>query len=210
MKNRKRASSPEAIKKRNEAFARMSPEQKRVTVAKDVIAALNAKQLVAKNSVYLALRFKQAVVKDWNNWDKFTESDAQVALLEQKVSCEVCAIGSVFVCAVERMDKLTVDQFRGSGRRSIREYLGDLFSLEQLDLMEIAFECTTEHAQTVRYRGDEDEGKGISNGAQSELDAAVGFGEMFWDYGGVDGYNADACMRAIMANIIANKGEFRP
>lgn len=215
MKARKRAYSPEAIKRRNAAFEKLSPAQKRVVVAKDVLAALNARQLIARSNVYLTIdRFAPELQASPNYW----ELDAQSALLKGQVSCNVCAIGSIFVCAVERQDKITLNDFAGSKKNGMSEYLGDMFSAEQLDLMEAAFERTDEYVKSKRYRplDDYEYPRCRSNEEQAELEEAIAFGDAYYyedavnEDDDVGAFDADGCMRAIMENIIANDGEFRP
>lgn len=223
----KRSTSPEAIARRNAAFAKLEPAAKRVVVAKDVITSLNAKRLKAKANIYLnawpkydrmeAFKGLRSYSDEWYaRAASFSESDAQTALLNQQLSCEACAIGSVFVCAVERMDRLTVDEFKSLRQAGIREYLGDLFSPEQLDLMETAFERTTEYVQSRRYNPGKysDSVYDPSEDAAAELDQAVDFGNNFAREGYADDdevdFDADGCMRAIMQNIIDNAGEFKP
>lgn len=218
-KSKPRSTSPEAIKRRNAAFAKLSPERKRVTVAKDVIAALNAKRIKPVHNQYGSWSwadqyelFKLDFDERHDEYRRRDKLDAQEELLKGNVKCTACAIGAVFTCAVERMNNLTLKAMAEKVGRGMREYLGDVFSLEQLDLMEVAFEGTTEYVKSERYapdKEDEDYDEGdceyvcpyLSNGAQSELRAALNF---------MDEYDADKRMRAIMENIIANGGEFRP
>jgi hypothetical protein len=217
MSRKPRSTSPEAIAKRNAAFAKLSPAQKRVVVAKDVLAALNAKQLKARQSVYVEstlVRSDPASEYDMDEYyrqrNEADAADAQTMLLEGKAECTVCAIGSVFVCAVERMNKLSYLDFRTMDQRDMRHYLADAgFSLEQLDLMECAFERTAKYIESEKYEqfscGGYEEG-------DDDIDAAIRFGEQFVTYNesGSRVVNSEGCMRAIMKNIIANNGEFRP
>ncbi len=180
-------------------------------MAEDVISALNANQIKAKANMYLCVSLPGG---NWIPSDSdIYSADAQKMLLENRLECSACAIGAVFVCAVERMDQLTVEEFkscRGSG--DMRSYLGDFFSVEQLDLLEAAFERTGEYVKSARYTG----GYAYDGEAEAELDAAKSFGNEFFaiDYDD-DGdehtnFDADACMRAIMENIIEHGGEFKP
>ena len=234
-RRRVRAHSPEAIKKRNEAFAKLPPHKKRVVVAKDVIAALDANQYIAQTGHYVnnfkfsplesATRGIERFTDEWyERRGKTRDVDAQVALLKGQVSCNVCAIGGVFMCAVERMDKIQLNELE-RGRSRMVDYLDGMFSAEQLDLMEIAFEGSLEHAQSERYKPSVfDEERGYARRsfeyASAEASAEVGAArDFYFDHAGdeedpdepEDNETAAAArMRAIMKNIIANGGEFKP
>jgi hypothetical protein len=216
MKRKPRSTSPEAIAKRNAAFAKLSPEQKRVTVAKDVIAALNAKQIKAQANYYLKvystkLGPKKHTAAWYAEMEKQQEADAQTELLAGKLQCSACAIGAVFTCAVERVNNLKVEDLKSARKSFMSSYLEGLFSREQLDLMEVAFERTSEHAESLR---DED-GYYTAREHRSAVDSAIDFGRQFesdeWDKDeNKPTFDADGCMRAIMKNVSDNNGEFRP
>lgn len=195
-----------AIKKRNAEFAAMPPALKRVTIAKDVIAWLDAKKLVARSGTYLSS-------KSIRNCD--TE-DAQTALLATDVSCNVCALGAVFACAVGRANEIATNDFRGyNSQHSMHNYLSPYFSNEQLYLIESAFECSSSFYDNIK---DPD---------YAVADRAEEFGLKYSESDVVDEENSDPendlieylepsktmqepRMRAIMQNIIDNNGEFKP
>lgn len=176
----------EKIKRRNRDFAKLTKPQQRVAIARDVIAALNAKKIIAKNRVYIQNAILDNLIHK--------NPDEQVCnLMEQVPSCNVCVKGALFVAAVKRKDKLQAKDMlfddepwitRLEDEESISKYLGtdNLFSKAQLTMIEDQFEKDTivdwENENFRIWRGDIQ--------------------------------TADGRMRAIMQNIIKNKGTFRP
>jgi len=137
----------------NADFANMTAPEKRVIIAKDVIAALNAKRYAAKRKVYV--EFMDPL--------SFEASDQLDKVIKDK-KCDVCAIGAVFISAVDRFDNLKCEDvvihtrsastmefhFEQFGDRlgingitssGIMNYMTDFFDRNQLRLMEAAFEC---------------------------------------------------------------------
>lgn len=132
----------------NRAFARMTPAQKRVTIARDVLSQLQARRITAESGTYLRTK-NRVVVK------KKDEGDDLGKLTRQIKTCNACAVGSLFLCAVERADKLklgSADDDAAMARRGplessfndldldLHRYLGKFFSAEQLAAIEGAFE----------------------------------------------------------------------
>lgn len=142
------------IKGQNAAFWRMSKTQQRISVAKDVLAQIKAETIRAKPGTYLS-------TKDLTKVD-VENGDAQLsALLPRIESCDACALGSMFKCAVERGDKLKVSESDAAvaeyygGRvffwkTAPYEYLGKIFPAAQIHLIESCFERSvdfwTEHS----------------------------------------------------------------
>ena len=87
------------IKDRERRFKKMSPERKRVAIAKDVIEQLNSSKFVASN----ARGWIDPAVVRGNN-----DKELQDVFLEER--CTGCALGALFVCTVIRADELTVGE----------------------------------------------------------------------------------------------------
>lgn len=180
------------ISDRNYRFNKMTSEQKRVTIAKDVIALLNAEKLVASCGTYL--EFSDAKLKDKYWGDGYEDpkdgtADVKIhSLIESSPSCEVCGIGACFVAAVRRADKCTVGDMSNPNDDSfMRDYLKQWFSRDQIQLVEAAFETDS----VFCYTQDED-----------LVERAVAFGFKFT--------NDSDRLKAIMENIIENEGIFTP
>jgi len=119
--------------RRNKAFRRLSDGEKRVTIAGDVLDQLDAKRFVPTFGTYLEVPFSVET--------KFYDGNLKVDEVLSGVTCEVCGIGSLFVAAVDRANACTVDDMQSpSDDEFMREYLGEWFSREQLEMIEAAFE----------------------------------------------------------------------
>ena len=169
------------IKAENEAFEKLTPSEKRVSIARDVIAQLASKRFEAKQGLY--------VDTDAEVTKATAKRDASEVFASAK-SCTVCGIGSLFVSAVCKADKLPVadlgleaGDYADVGGDAAYAYLEQFFSLNQLKSIECAFE------QTDSFGGD--------NSYQSAK-----FGDEVVD--------DDDRLRLIMENIIVNKGRFVP
>lgn len=108
------------------------------------------------------------------------DGDAQATLKNKAFKCEVCALGAAFCAYV-----LRVDNHLGGFSR---EKLGEVLAPEQMTLIESAFEATFAW--------------GSGRVSAAELYAAIDFGERYTSDSGR--------LRAIMRNIIANDGKFKP
>ena len=191
----------EQLKQRNAEFAALAPADKRVTIARDVIAALDAQRLTARCNAYGRFLIKNYSEMSFDESEAVYASDAQTVLAEGKLECSACALGSLFVCAVERMNAINVLALQSTPATGMHRYLADVFSSEQLDLIEAAFEGQA-YARSERFRYCDREEDSVL------LQAAVSFvcESKARDFD----FDADDCMRRIMSNIIANQGEFIP
>lgn len=159
---------------------KMTAAQKRVAIAKDVIAGLNDESLIAETGVYLHLIPKTGLVGALSSPRKRFD----VILCKNVKACEVCGLGAIFVSAVKRFDEITV---AGIGRVDQNyvfppgkegdkldvwagEYLSKFFLVDQILLIESYFE--TKWQKTI--------------------------------------VNSTDRMIAIMKNIIKNRGTFKP
>ena len=108
--------------------------------------------------------------------------------------CNTCALGAAFVCAVDRFDKLKIqdlkynsyyDDIVSLSDDDMYSYLTKFFTKSQLNLMEIAFEL----------------GDGFNNYPLSfEQAHIVKWAKQY--------KNVSERLRAIMLNVIRNKGTF--
>lgn len=174
------------ISRANLAFQKMKPSEKRIQIARDVLAQLVSKRLMPKYGVWLA------GAKNKFLFSKNVEGDSEVKDIFAKVKqCEGCALGGMFMCAVERADKLKMNQLQdygdsygiNIGTGDTFSYMKKFFSKAQLEMIECAFEAGN---GSVRY-GNYD---------------AVEFVRDIDEPG--------ERMRLIMENIVVNKGTFKP
>jgi hypothetical protein len=120
---------------RNRRFNKMSPEKKRVTIAKDTIAALKTNKVCATVRVYLGESAR-------SNGDK----------LSNNVRCQACALGSMFVGLTTRIKDLSVKV--DSYRQQVVSPLAEYFSPIQLKVIESAFEGGMHYSDIYNLYGD--------------------------------------------------------
>lgn len=180
----------------------MTKAEKRVAVAKDVLAQIKAKTLKAKSGVYVSAKLT-FVPKEGE--------DVQALLKEGKVkNCQACALGSAFLSYVRLYDGVKVERYSQFGPETDYavfkdgkygltnkiigdrpdDSLGPLFGRPQMELIEQAFE-----ARNPDWYADGD-------APEAQLIAAEVFGKRY-------AKNEDRLV-AIMRNIVRNKGTFKP
>lgn len=84
------------IAERNAEFSKMSRMEQRVAIAKDVLAQLDLKEIVAKNGSYISIRNSDSL------YDLYSASPDGTSNYEELMSdpenkCNVCAIGAAAV-----------------------------------------------------------------------------------------------------------------
>lgn len=181
--NRAAKAKAKQVAAKNAAFAALSPEAQRVAIAQDVLDGLASKQVRAMSGTYV--RLYDGDPGDYNGVHK-----SQAERLNG-YTCQVCALGALFVCATERTPITIKETFSGKpdevtyGMFSdrIRDALSPYFSHDQLLAVEAAFEET-------------DMDSSIDSAARS--------------FGRSAGYDDGERMEAIMRNIIENNGTFKP
>lgn len=154
----------------NAAFKRLSKAQQRVAIAKDALKQLNANKYKAspgdwcntalpksfnteldKLSGFAGTSKEQSAMKDaLNEVHQKNSNVLQPLLLEPGVTCEVCALGSLFASAVRKADGCDINPLRYTaeyGKKGhefadgdIFDTLSSFFSDDQQRLMELAFE----------------------------------------------------------------------
>lgn len=189
------------VKKDNLAFEKMSPAEKRVQIARDCLQQLASKRLVATQGSWLT------GVNDislFSNKDVKKDLELQQVLLKQK-KCEACALGGMFMCAVERADKLKLskivstkgfyysdsDQYENCSieQSDVFSYMRKFFSKDQLELIEFTFE----HGNGACYLNNDKASAAIEFSYKANLSG-----------------DSQTLMKLIMENIVVNKGTFKP
>ena len=131
------------VKARNAKYTKMTPAQRRVAIAKDVIDSIQADLLKPQEGVYVSAYTKTCNIEKGKS--------LQDSLLPNIETCECCAKGALFMTKI-----LSFNHYKAnSGYELDSEYeetlkidgpetmkgLNDCFSKKQLDLIENAFEC---------------------------------------------------------------------
>lgn len=129
------------IEERNAAFNKMTPAQKRVAIAKDVIAQLNSSDQKRKINVTCGTYFKI----DYTNRKVVAGEELQNLLAEPETQCSVCAKGAIFAVKVLNYNdyKLTESDVSWGlelDEEDMVENLKGIFTQLQLNLIENAFE----------------------------------------------------------------------
>lgn len=134
------------LRDRNRRFARMPRDRQRIAIARDVLAQLDIGRFEAA-SVYLQIRTRPLAEPHELH---FKAAQAEIDLSEVTAcadKCRVCGIGSVFVAAVERADRLKLAELRPNydgnplvPRQKMVDYLAPWFDGEQLGIIESVFE----------------------------------------------------------------------
>lgn len=164
----------------------MSKANARVAIAKDVLAALDARKITATSGSYGSILFDKPFMTGTVNVRE---------TLPSMTSCYVCALGAAAIALVGRDNNLDTEVNLGSFRMRIdddeyREMLREYFSPVQLAMIESAFET-----QNYAYK----EQVSLSN---KNVQAAISFADLE--------SSDEQTMRRIFQNIIKNKGTFVP
>lgn len=172
------------IKRNNAKWAKASPAERRVLIAKDIIARLNSNQYRAEHYIYS--RIGSSGAADFQEGDQ-----VQQCLVDGSAQCACCARGALFFSHILFKNKVSIRDIKLSNydasNDSDRAGLDRVFSRAQQFLIEAAFEGW-----------DKGDAEGDNNPYGS--DRTVAFHHR---YG-----SAERRLHAIATNIIDNKGTF--
>lgn len=179
-------SETKAMTKREAIFWAATNQEKAVMIAADVIKRLDSRKLEAETGDYISLYIFEAAKDEPLNKVLDSLEDA----------CQVCALGGLFYCSIMLGDQIDTIDLLGEYNNyilasALKEDLLPIFGADQLSLIESAFEVY--HIVTV---------DSIYKRYSPEISRALAFGRRY--------NSADERMRAIMSNIIRNKGIFKP
>jgi plasmid maintenance system antidote protein VapI len=201
-KKRQAKALRDKLAKRNKRFVALSNADKRVAIARDVLASLAAEKVIALSGTYID------TLGDGPGVFSLPPSDDAQVWLEDAPTCTTCALGAMMLSCVRKANNATLGMLRG--RSNITARLAVHFDRRQLDLIETAFEQSIH----VWMNSQDDYDRWPD---QSELRVAR---DMFGQYlrvardmFGQDlarDYTSDERLTIIMQNIIRNKGTFVP
>jgi len=187
------------IKQWNESFNKLSKEEQKVAIAKDVLQQIKVKTIIPTTGTYCALDL------DWT--DPLLELDVQSNFNQLKnFECSVCALGAMMVSNVKFNNNFTFEKLNRSNSDVFVNTLEKYFERYELALIEFAFESWD--IEDLIEDGE------IKNGILSnesyifhglnyeEIEKACDFNRNIND-------ESERMVR-IMKNIIKNKGEFKP
>ena len=195
------AKAKREIARRNKIYAEASAAEKRVLIAKDVIAQLKAKRIFAETGTWTDLDVL-GKAQSFNEEAGFQET----FLTDNSLSCNCCAVGSLFIGCTLYANKLPNYEIRDNwelgenliSRKKFANGFEKLFSPKQLGLIELAFEGRSEFFTDDEWF--DYEAPKLS--AKENTAARVRYYDAFKS-------ERDRLI-AIMENIIENNGTFEP
>jgi hypothetical protein len=177
------------MEKTNTTKPGISKAEMRVTIAKDALQQLKAEKIIAVSGSYygteLIDELDKMVVKDDDN--KKYKVQAQPFLKKRVNPCRVCAKGALFLSAVRKYNKATLDDVMCEDLRVADK----IFGSRQFDQIEAAFE----QWETTKNRF------GLAADGVDSITACA-FGMKYED--------ERERLEAILKNIIKNNGTFKP
>lgn len=189
------------LKKEKDAFKKMSKAEKRVAIAEDVIAQIRCETYVPTSGTYVEINASSKAADKGFDVYSMNTKPADLMMQEGMLSCNVCAKGAMFLSHVRKdVDSCTIDQARrGADERHIEHELTDLFSEEQLDMIEAAFEGQADFYTDNHGEDTDDDGDVLPTDPGMKAER---FAERYSD--------DQKRLIGIMRNIIKNKGTFKP
>lgn len=191
----------EALRKSNAAFKKATKAEKRVMIAKDVLAQIKAKRYIPESGTW--------VDANWNirgGIDEIHETDSVQKLFADRTieTCSVCALGGLFMSCTNLNNNTCVSDINYGGEGTeigeriqdgdtLSNGLNKIFSKKQLQLIEVYFEKGDgwfgEDGYTGNYIGEDSRHVEYFNDAYPDDDERL---------------------VEIMKNIVANDGTFVP
>jgi hypothetical protein len=189
---KKLAATKKLVEVNNAAFKKASRAEKRVMVAKDVIARLKTKQYRATEG-----RWVEPTMRNFIPYDA-RELSLQKQIVEESEKCACCGIGAVTLSCIVFNNNATLGDLTDhkldfdvmENTEGDKFGLKKIFSPRQLALIEIAFENGEGYYQL------EDRGRLFTKAEFNKLSAQY------------KGYQPTTKLIAIMKNIVENNGEF--
>ena len=208
------------IERRNEIFKNATPAEKRVLIAKDVLALIKAKKITPASGTWVEFYTKSEYLAVEDKSFREAVFDGEIE------TCDCCALGSIMTSCTLFKNKITIGDamdrealsFDAISHDFVADKLGlqKLFGKKQLALIEIAFEqgagfYSVDYTLTRIKLGDITKKEAvqelreeteISDITLDEVEKAYKFGSKYND--------EDKRLVAIMKNIVKNKGTFNP
>lgn len=200
------------VEEANGAFERMSPEQKRVQIAQDVLDHLATKRVIAAHGQFLS-------AGNYFVADR-TQSERELRdIMREAPVCRACALGSLMLATLERADDFKAGDladFKTRGRddgariydEDVVPYLARFFDMKTIGKAEVAFEAGVGAIRTDLAPGTFYRPKFSDIITKDEYDVAKAYGLAVAKKDEYD-FNAKR-LTAIMRNIVRNNGDFKP
>lgn len=178
-----------ATKRDINRFAKMTDAQKRVAIMKDVLEQLDAQKYIASSTYFRPLR---------DVWDTETQLITHESIRDKK--CSLCAKGAIFVSRMGKFNDVGSFHSRASVADAACELGTTLpeFPIRMADDIESAFESCIEDTKAFEDATNE-----------VEYDSPE-FRELYSQQESWNKLPAENRLRLICANVIRNKGDFKP
>lgn len=176
------------LKKRNAAFKKMSQVEKKIAIAKDVIALIKAEVLNAEKGYKYETFYKEMI-------EYTPDSQVQSVLNDriETVKCDVCAIGAVALAKIRIGNDCTKEDLGANESDNLIDNVSDIFDEAEMRLMEVMFESV-----------------GMTDEAEEMVEEVYGDDTLWQAEAFHQSYKDDnARLIAIMQNIIDNEGEIK-
>jgi len=195
----------EKIKEKNALWDTTTPNQKRVLIAKDVIARIKSNQYIANKGLWIT-------IKDCH---RLEGSSLQVELLrdDSDIQCRVCALGGIMTSLASFKNNIIIERdgisafefsdLKDGSIDDVNNFIG-LFGQKQLAMIEIAYEGEDGYHNFYKESEVEyfNEQKSVNNMfTEAQYTRYVLFSKKFES-------NAER-LTAIMQNIVDNHGFFK-
>lgn len=186
----------QSIEESNDIFNASTKAEKRVAIAKDCIARIELGQFTAQRGRFCNIDAdNDGFLADGFHLRK-TKTSIKKTLNDNRIRCRVCAKGSMFMSYIGRVNDMGFDKMSSGGTHNLEYHnppmtkLLEIFSKNQLDLMEYAFEGTGDYLWMS------------SIFTQRNRKQCKSFYKRY--------ENSNERLIAICENIIKNKGTFKP
>tara|TARA_R110000868_G_scaffold1729_1_gene13860 strand:- start:956 stop:1504 length:549 start_codon:yes stop_codon:yes gene_type:complete len=127
------------IKIWNNIFTKATKKEKKILIAKDILANLKLKKYIANSGSY----FDKATLGDTIGY----ESDLQENFNKIE-NCYCCQLGACLLSSTKFQNKLTPDDLSGSNSSSWKQLL-NIFTIRELAIMEQCFEGGSYFDQSI-------------------------------------------------------------
>lgn len=190
------------VAKLNKAFEALSPSEKRVYIARDVLAQIALKKLIPATGVWLTGK-TSSLVKE-----RDLKSDPELQdIIAKTKQCEGCAMGGLFMSAVCIADELRVSELEGVKSFQTDREIDKTFGYS---LTPFTDGGDVEHGDAFKYLK-----RFFTRDQLVKIEAAFeqnGGSECDYEAGEFAPETQDPTerMTLIMQNIIVNKGTFKP
>lgn len=197
------------VAKVNKTFEALSPADKRVYIARDVLEQIRLKKLIPTTGTWLTGVGDEPLVSE-----KDIKKDPELQeILAKTKQCEGCALGGIFMCTINAADKLKVSDLNG-----VQEFQEERKKDEGLEACYRTPFNAFEHGQVFykdafkylkRFFTTNQLAK-IENAFERGNGACRNEGDYESRNFALDVDDPTDRMTLIMQNIVVNKGTFKP